>query len=407
MSCTEMSRSTTMTGREILKPHQTKAIDLLKTGSVLCGGVGSGKSIVSLVYYFEKVFPAPDRIIIITTAKKRDTKEWLHDFELVAPHDFQLDRLIVDSWNNIKKYVASPYSFFIFDEQRVVGSGTWVKSFYKITKKNPWILLSATPGDTWLDYIPLFVANGFYKNRKEFIEEHVVYNGFVKFPKVDRYVNVGRLLRLRNSILVDMPFERPTVRHNEIIEASYDIEGEKVLQSRWNFFEDKPTKDISQHVQLLRRLVNSDPSRFAIVRALLTVHKKLIVFYNYDYELFILRKLEEFTFVAEHNGHKHDPLPTGDEWVYLVQYLSGSEGWNCVTTNTVVFYSLNYSERIMEQASGRIDRMNTPYKDLFYYRIVSKAPIDKAIMKSLQTKKIFSERKFLKGEFNENTRTDP
>lgn len=92
----------------------------------------------------------PD-LCIITTARKRDTGEWdeelAHFYMSTDPeHDIYEHKVVVDSWNNIGKYVGVKNAFFIFDEQRVVGKGAWVKSFYKITQNNEWILLSATPG---------------------------------------------------------------------------------------------------------------------------------------------------------------------------------------------------------------------------------------------------------------------
>ena len=133
------------------------------------------------------------------------------------------NKIVVDSWNNIKKYVDVKNAFFIFDEQRVVGSGAWVKAFLKITKSNNWVLLSATAGDTWSDYIPVFIANGFYKNRSEFIQQHVIYSRFTKYPQIDRYINTGRLIRLRKKILIDMDFKRQTIAHHNDIYVTYDV----------------------------------------------------------------------------------------------------------------------------------------------------------------------------------------
>lgn len=395
-----------------LYDYQEEALSKLKTGAILCGGVGSGKSLTALAYYYIKVchgdlnkpfsMKAPKDLYIITTARKRDTNEWdqeCHGFDLSRDKKGQRVKLVIDSWNNIKKYTEIQNAFFIFDEQRVVGSGAWVKAFLKITKCNEWILLSATPGDTWLDYVPVFIANGFYKNKTEFTMRHVVYSRFAKFPKVDRYIEEGRLLRLRKSILIEMNYHKKTVSHNETIMVSYDrLLYKQIMKDRWNIFENKPITNISELCYLIRKVVNSDPSRSEKIKELVQCHGKVIVFYNFDYELEILKNIEygEEYKVAEWNGHKHEDLPSSDKWVYLVQYTAGAEGWNCIETNAMVFYSQNYSYKILHQSSGRIDRLNTPYKDLYYYHLRSSAPIDLAISMALRKKKKFNESSFIR-----------
>lgn len=385
-----------------LYPHQRKAIDALHSGCILCGGVGTGKSITSIGYFYEKecggailqdgsLVPPPSfpELIIITTARKRDTHEW----------DAELTRFgvtaIVDSWNNIGKYVnGHDGAFYIFDEQRVVGSGAWVKFFILITQKHHWILLTATPGDSWMDYIPVFIANGFYKNRTQFLRRHAVYNRYSKYPKVDRYVECGHLERLRRQITVLMKYDKKTVCHYANIPAEYDEKlYSQVVRDRVNPYLDKPIKNISEVCYLMRKVVNSDPTRIDRVRALQKETPRLIIFYNYDYELEMLRGLDGP--IAEWNGHKHEPIPDTERWVYLVQYTSGAEGWNCVSTDTIVFFSQSYSHKAMVQAAGRIDRLNTPYTDLYYYTLVSKSSIDRAIEKCLKNKEDFNEQMFL------------
>ena len=419
-----------------LYPYQLAAVKKMRNGCILNGGVGSGKSITALAYYYIQQggiintdryvnMVNPKDLYIITTARKRDTFEW--DEELL-PFLLSTDpkingygnKVVIDSWNNIGKYVDVKNAFFIFDEQRVVGSGAWVKSFLKIAKQriieeetidkfgrpilvqkryypNDWVLLSATPGDTWIDYIPVFVANGFYKNRTEFIRNHVIYKRFSKFPQVDRYFDTGRLVRLRNRILVNMDFQRKTVAHHEDLYTNYDIFSyKKLLKTRQDLETGEPFKNAAEFCQGLRKLVNTSDSRQLAVLEIFEKHPRVIIFYNYDYELELLKGLVYGVNVeiAEWNGHKHQPIPESDSWVYLVQYNAGAEGWNCIKTDTIIFYSQNYSYKIMAQASGRIDRLNTPYTDLYYYHLKSHSSIDLAISKALKNKKKFNESAF-------------
>lgn len=400
-----------------LYDYQQTAVKDMKNGCILCGGVGSGKSRTALAYYYllnggeigtDCYIPMddpPKDLYVITTARKRDTLEWEGEFSpflLSTNPEVNLygNKVVVDSWNNIRKYTDVTGTFFIFDEQRVVGNGAWVKSFLKITKSNQWILLSATPGDTWLDYIPVFLANGFYKNRTEFMREHVVFRRFSKFPQVDRYLNTGRLIRLRNSILVNMEFRRHTVPHHEDLYVPYDpVKYKEITKNRWDIWNDKPIENASEFCYALRKVVNSDPCRSEVVAGLTAQHPRVIIFYNFDYELEILKGLYygEGVEIAEWNGHKHQPIPDCEKWVYLVQYNAGAEGWNCIKTDTIIFYSQNYSYKVMIQASGRIDRLNTPYTDLYFYHLKSRSGIDLAISKALKAKKKFNETGFVKG----------
>lgn len=383
-----------------LYPHQEKALNELHNGSILWGNVGSGKSRVAVEYYVRN--ESPKDIYVITTAKKRDSLDWDGEF---AVHGIGKDVdssvmgvLTVDSWNNIGKYTEVEDAFFIFDEQRLVGSGKWSKSFIKIAKRNCWILLTATPGDTWLDYISVFVANGFYKNRTEFKREHIVYNHYAKFPKVEKILGVPRLERHRRATLVEMPFELHTNRIVETLKVDYDIDMlNKALIDRWHVFEGRPLRDVSELFLVMRKIVNMHVSRVETISRVIIDYPKLIIFYNFDFELEILREhLNPITTVAEWNGHKHEEIPDGDNWVYLVQYIAGAEGWNCTTTDSVLFYSMTYSYKNWEQAHGRIDRLNTPFTNLYYFILKSDAIIDKAIGKSLENKRNFNEQNFIK-----------
>lgn len=401
-----------------LYDYQLEAISRMKNGCILCGGVGSGKSRTSLAYYYKENggelgtdryvrMKNPRDLYIITTARKRDDLEWEGEmtiFLLSTNPEVNAyeNKVVVDSWNNIKKYKDVHGAFFIFDEQKVVGSGVWVKTFLNITRKNEWILLSATPGDTWTDYIPVFVANGFYKNKTEFTREHIVYSRFTKYPKIDRYIGTGKLIRLRNSILVDMNFTRHTVSHHEDVYVRYDIDKYKDAgKNRWDPYKNEPIKDASGLCYIWRRIVNSDESRQVAVLELFEKHPKMIIFYNFNYELDILKEVFggiQGVEVAEWNGWKHQPTPCGKSWVYLVQYTAGAEGWNCITTDTIVFYSQNYSYKIMQQAAGRIDRLNTPFTNLYYYHLKTRSGIDLAISRALREKRNFSERKYVEGK---------
>lgn len=399
-----------------LSDYQLDAVNNMRNGCILCGGVGSGKSRTALAYYYKEQggvlgseyyveMKNPRDLYIITTARKRDTLEWeaeMPPFLITTNPEYGLyhnHKVVVDSWNNIQKYKNVYGAFFIFDEQRVVGSGAWVKAFLNIARKNRWILLSATPGDTWQDYIPVFVANGFYRNKTEFAREHIIYSRFTKYPKVDRYINTGRLIKYRNQILVDMDFNRQTVAHHEDVYVNYSIPMYKdVTRTRWNPYKNEPIVNAAELCYVWRKIVNTDESRQIALLELYEKHPKMIVFYNFDYELEILKGLYygDKVKVAEWNGHKHEPIPNGDRWVYLVQYTAGAEGWNCIKTDTIVFYSQNYSYKVMQQSAGRIDRLNTPFKDLYYYHLKTRSGIDLAISKALREKKKFNEAKYAK-----------
>lgn len=393
-----------------LMEHQLDAIEQLDNGKILYGETGTGKSVAALGYYVKK--EAPKDVYVITTAKKRDSSDWQIE---AASFGLGPDRststvgvISVDSWNNIGKYTEVADSFFIFDEQRLVGRGEWVKAFYKIAKKNHWILLSATPGDTWSDYAPVFIANGFYRNITQFNQMHVVYKSFMSFPVIEGYVNVRRLELLRNELLVEMPYLREEKQKLNYLEVGYDRDAIRAIKrDRWHPFEDRPIVDAAEMWRVMRRVTNSDPSRIDTLRWLMTIHPKIIVFYNFNYELDILRTLAAEVPLAEWNGHKHEAIPATDEWVYLVQYISGAEGWNCTATDAMCLYSLSYSYKNFVQARGRIDRLDSPFDRLFYYIFVSHSVTDLAIRQSLDQKRSFNQKNYLESKaFREWDKSD-
>lgn len=390
-----------------LREHQKDALRKLHNGCVLFGGTGSGKGYTALHYYVQN--ESPKNLYVITTARKRDDRDWEHEAESlkIFPRAkyTQHGTITVDSWNNIGKYLDVEDAFFIFDEQRAVGRGKWAKTFVKIAKKNHWILLSATPGDTWSDYVPLFVANGFFKNRTEFQRSHVIFKPYLKYPVIDRYINERKLELLRNRILVEMPYVSTSDRVLEWVEVSHNEELMKlIMEKRWNPFEDVPIRDAGEMFRLMRQLVNTSPSRIAFLRKVVKAHKRVIVYYNFDYELELLRLMKlpkisgQAVPILEYNGHKKQELPNDGPVVYLVQYLSGSEAWNCNTVDAMVFYSLTYSWKNFHQAHGRIDRLDGLFDRLYYYYLVSNSKIDDRIRASLDAKKDFNELEFIKEE---------
>lgn len=391
-----------------LYEHQAKAVAKMKNGCVLCGGVGTGKSRTALAYYAiqngchldEKVwgvwgaFRSPRPLYIITTAKKRDSLEWFNECL-----NFFIMKPVIDSWNNIKKYTKVYGAFFIFDEQRVVGYGAWTKAFLNIARKNQWILLSATPGDTWSDYIPVFIANGFYRNKTEFMRRHAVITAYGGYPKISKYLETGYLCKLRNSILVPMPMKRRTIAHTVLVPCEYDKALYKTIwRDRWNPYDNEPIAEGGELCYLLRKAVNSDKSRLKSLDDIINKHQRVIIFYNFTYELeMMLDYLKQFNIdIAQWNGDKHQEVPNTKAWAYLVQYSAGAEGWNCVTTDAIIFFSQSYSYRMTIQAAGRIDRLNTPYVDLYYYKLRSSAPIDLAINHALSEKRDFNQKAFIK-----------
>lgn len=408
-----------------LYSHQLKAVDKMHNGCILCGEVGTGKSRTAILYFYTRVCggnieangegfwgepTTPRDLYIITTAKKRDSLDWTIEcaqFGLSDDRDISASRIkvTVDSWNNIKKYKNITNAFFIFDEQRVKGWGAWSKTFVRIAHLNQWVLLSATPGDTWKDYIPVFIANGFYTCKSDFDRKHANFVPYLNFPKYqDTWRDEDILRSQRNRILVIMRYKKLTIPHHLDVWCSYDRKlYSKVVKDRWNPYTDEPIENVGEYCYLMRKVANNDLSRVVEVYNILKNTPKAIIFYNFDYELERIKTnltgaviWNQEVAIAEWNGHKHEPVPNTDRWVYLVQYNSGAEGWNCIETDTIIFYSQNYSYSMTHQSAGRIDRLNTPFTHLYYYHLRSHAPIDEAIARALRQKEDFNEKAFIR-----------
>lgn len=396
----------------LLNEQQRKAISQMKNGSILRAETGLGKTRTSLGYFFTRYggnlgeefgyegrFKMPSylpNLYVITTAKTRDSKSWERELNVYRLYDNDDFHYVVDSWNNIDKYRDVKDSFFIFDEQRAGGSGKWAKRFIEIAQNNEWVLLSATPGDKWKEYIPIFIAHGFYRNKTDFMNKHCLTNPYRVWDI--KYINEGMLIRHRRDITVYMDKEKPANPNHHNIYAGYDKDKYTLIQrDRWNPYSNEPIQNGADLVRLLRRVVNEDYSRIELVAQILLDHPKLIIFYNFNYERDLLRMFAHSVGIdiAEWNGSLHQNIPSSDSWIYIVQYSAGCEGWNCFETDTMVFYSQDYSYKRMHQAEGRISRLNTPYDNVFYYHILSRSTIDRMISRSLSEKKDFNDSKFL------------
>lgn len=395
-----------------LDAGQEWAVSRMHNGCIVNGSVGTGKSRTAIAYYFKfcggrikpyRKMTNPLNLYIITTAKKRDSGDWEKE---LAPFCLSLDeksnlysnKVVIDSWNKIENYKKVTSSFFIFDEQKVSGGKKWSNVFIKIAKQNNWILLTATPGDCYKDYMSVFIANGFYNNKTHFNREHVLYNSYNKsYPEITGYVNTRKLDRLIERLLVDIPVDKHNERHEYYIYTDYDKAVYKDAQKRrWDIFKNEPMQSATDLCYVLRKIVNLDQDRQVKLLEIFEKHPKLIIFYNFDAEREILLNLYfgDDVSIGEWSGHAHTDIPDTDKWIYLVQYTAGAEGWNAITTDTIVFYSQTYSYKTLEQAMGRIDRRNTPFHDLHYYHLKSYAPIDLAISKALKEKKKFNEYQF-------------
>ena len=389
--------------------HQKEAVEKLRSGSLLVGGTGSGKSLTALWFYYtticggkirrDNIYPMKRQkdLYIITTAKKRDDGDWEKELSVL-----RITSATVDSWNNIKKYQNVRDAFFIFDEQRVVGYGTWSKTFINISKNNLWILLSATPGDALIDYAPVLIANGFYKNITEFRQKHVIYSRFTNYPKIERYINTHTLIPRIKSIIVRLKYEKRTKTHDEYVKVYFDKDKiDEVIKTKWNPYEDRPIRNASEYALVLRRITNSDRTRWEALLEITVQFKKVIVFYTFNYELELIKRAlmsEDIPF-SEYNGHKHEDILDEERWAYLVQFNSGSEAWECIETNVMIFFSLNHSYKMMTQAKGRIDRLNTPFDEMWYFYLVSDSIIDKHIKGCLSKKQDFNARMIFGSEF--------
>lgn len=385
-----------------LREHQLDAVKNMRNGCILWGGVGSGKTLTALTYYVEK--EAPKNVLVITTAMKRDRLDWEREGAKLGigtkPDGTLYGIMKVDSWNNLMKYSKAELEgwFIIFDEQRLVGYGAWVKAFLKLVKTNNWVMLSATPGDVWMDYAPVFIANGYYKNITDFKTQHVMYSrGKQSYMKIDRYVGTKRLERCREAVLVEMTYATKNRRVMNWLSTGFDeVLMKSVQKTRWNPYTDEPMVDAAELFRVMRRIGNSDDSKLEEIRELMKLHPRLVVFYNFNYELEMLRGLSDEIEVAEWNGHRKQELPVSERWLYVVQYASGAEGWNCTTTNAMVLMSLTHSYKAFTQALGRIDRMDTGFDTLYYYVLTCGSVVDRAIKQCLVEKRDFNERRFSK-----------
>ena len=111
----------------------------------------------------------------------------------------------------------------------------------------------------------------------QLIRSHVIFNRFVKYPKVEAYIDTWKLTENRQKILVHMHYEKKTKHVIKLMYASYDESLYKfVSEKRWNVYTDKPIKNISELCYVWRKIVNDDKSREDIIGRIIEEKRKVI-----------------------------------------------------------------------------------------------------------------------------------
>ena len=374
-----------------LLKYQEEAIQKLHSGSVLYGATGSGKSLTGLAYYM-RCWSHLD-LYIITTSKKRNAGEWEEEIaKLGCPPP-----KAIDSWNRLKNYRMVSDAFFLFDEHKVGGHGKWAQSMITIAKKNKWILLTATPGDVWDDYASIFIANEFVKNKTTWNEDFCIFDRISKYPKIIGYQREDVLKNMRDAVLVPMEYQSEKVPIPYVIPYKVDHEEEAYVLARRKSLrhpEMRAFRNTSAMFAYMRMNLPDKESKIQALADVLKKEPKAIIFYNFTPEKYEIENAARQVNIPffQYNGQIKDNVPDGDTWVYAVQYTAGAEAWNCITCRTVIFYSMNYSYKVMTQAKGRIDRCNSPFDELHYYYFISPDfEIDQEILNALTRKEKFNE----------------
>ena len=126
---------------------------------------------------------------------------------------------------------------------------------------------------------------------------------------------------------------------------------------------------------------------------------RLVVFYNFNEELYALKAIAEELErpVSEVNGHRKDMTAFEEQSnsITLIQYQAGSMGLNLQKANKIVYFTLPLMSELFEQSKKRIHRIgqNQP---CFYYTLTVKNSIDENIKKVLEMRKDYTDELFEK-----------
>ena len=303
----------------------------------------------------------------------------------------------------------------LLDESSLIQTETAKRSRFilKMQPKNV-ILLSGTP--TGGKYEKLWsqmhllgwkISKDLYW--KQFVKVDYLDTIFRSIPIVTGYKNTDRLKRKMAQygcqfLKTDEVFDLPAQNFQKVkVQASPEY---------WQFKKDKiliiDDKELVGDTTLKRMLyerilcgVYSTQKQKAFVDLLESTEDRLIVFYNFNAELYFLEQICD-SLGRPHscmNGTEKDltAYEQQDDSVTFVQYQAGAMGLNLQKACRMIFYTLPLSSELYEQAKKRIHRIGQD-RPCFYYQLICTGTIEEKILATLNMRKDYTEELFRKDE---------
>lgn len=376
-----------------LYSYQEEYFKHVKPNYIYDMDTGTGKTIMGLHHHQTYFKDKP--LLIVAPASKINEGGWQRTIDEHYPnieYDTCTYNMLGKKWSQYKDW------FVIFDEcHRLKNScGVWGKAGYNLTKISAgFILLSATAiPNGWEDSINYFKMFGLAKNKTQFIRNEAITTMDYGYMEILGWKNENKLKNMWKSIsrhlskdeATDLP---PLVFENVYFKASATYKTIK---------KDRIYNDVLYDNQMkLRhglRLNTNLKNKIEYIKDFVdSTNDNIIIFYNYDEELKLLKEnIDKKTYLC--NGSIKD-YPKKSEWdsikntVTLANYKSGSEAVEFTYANIIVYFSPTESYTEYYQSYGRCYR-NGQTKKVTAYKFITDNTIEADIYKALDSKQDFN-----------------
>lgn len=416
-----------------LYPHQIESLKQTEEQNRVAYylDMGLGKTFVGS----EKMYELGAKINLVVCQKSK-VNDWVEHFKTYYPEYHTFDLTNKKQW----EYVLHDCPYFLhefvilvinydlifrrpeisklmdftlmLDESSLIQNENAKRSRFILKKLNPTnvILLSGTPtGGKYEKLWSQCRLLGWKISKDAFWSSYINYHfeHDTGFPRkvVDGYKNVERLkhklhehgaIFMKSEDVFDLPAKIDTRVNVYCTPAYRKFRQKSIVKIDGVEFVGDNILTKMLYERMLCGSYNSD--KIAALKDLIeSTEDRLIIFYNFNGELEVLRDLcasvERPVSIICGNIKDLSSYEKSKDSVTLVQYQAGAMGLNLQKSNKIVYFTPPLSSEFFEQSKKRIHRIGQD-RTCFYYYLICSGSIEEKIYRTLAMRKDYTERLF-------------